>query len=130
MVPVHIAEVKDDVDRAQEFNDAGAVQWGPAHPGFVPILEAVKKYTPPASVIAFFRARTMTLYTDRLALQPGTIDTLALRSDYYAMQKNSTYSQPLISDSDATARGMTKVWEDGRWVLWRFPEPISDTPGP
>jgi hypothetical protein len=123
MVPVHLAEVADDVDNARKFNDSGAVQWGPAHPGFVPILEAVKKYTPPDSVIGFFRARTMTLYTDRRALQPGSLETLALRTDYFAMQKDSTYSQPLITDAEAAVAGLTKVWEDPRWVLWKFPEP-------
>jgi hypothetical protein len=121
MVPVHLAEVADDVDRAQEFNDAGGVQWGPGHPGFVPVFAAVERYTPPDSVLAFFRARTMTLYTDRRAIQPGTLPTIALRADYYAMQKNSTYSQPLVSDAEAAELGLTKVWEDGRWVLWKLP---------
>jgi hypothetical protein len=37
------------------------------------------------------------------------------------MRRNSTYSQPLVTDRAAAEMGWTEVWSDDSWVLWRVP---------
>jgi hypothetical protein len=72
-------------------------------------------------VILFFRARAMTLYTDRLTLQGTNLDQMLPRVDWYVMEKGSSYSQTPLSDQEAATRGLTKAWENSDWVIWRVP---------
>ena len=85
------------------------------------MFTAVKTMTRGDDVILFFRARAMTLYTDRLAVQGSNLDQLLPRTDWYVMAKGSTYSQALLSDAEGAARGLAKAWENGSWVIWRVP---------
>jgi hypothetical protein len=43
------------------------------------------------------------------------------RVDWYVMEKDSTYSQALVSDSDAVTLGLSKAWQNSDWVIWRTP---------
>jgi len=94
---------------------------GPESPAAQEMLQAVRDGTRGDDVILFFRARAMTLYTDRLAVQGSNLDLMLKRVDWYVMAKNSTYSQTLLTDQDAAARGLTKAWENSGWVIWRVP---------
>jgi len=78
--------------------------------------------TPPDAIIAFYRARTMTLLTDRLSFQTKNLDTIAANADYFAQRRDSTYWQPRLSTAEARAAGWEEVWSDPRWILWRIPE--------
>ena len=71
----------------------------------------------------FFRARTMTLLTDRRTLQTGEVERMLQRADYYAQQRNSDYSQPALTELEALELGMEQVWSDARWILWKLPPP-------
>ena len=62
-----------------------------------PIFEAVDELTPPDAIVAYYRARTMTLLTDRRAFQTKQLDKIVERADYYAERRNSTYWQPELS---------------------------------
>lgn len=88
------------------------------------MLSAVRDLSRAQDVVLFFRARAMTLYTDRLAVQGSDLDLLLKRSDWYVMAKNSTYAQTLLTDVEGTARGLTKAWENDAWVIWRVPLPV------
>lgn len=57
------------VSDAREFERRGFVEWGPDHPDAVEMFEAVERLTDPDDVIGFFKARAMTLRTDRRATQ-------------------------------------------------------------
>ncbi len=92
---------------------------GPESPDAQEMFAAVKSLTRGDDVILFFRARAMTLYSDRLAIMGANLDQLLPRVDWYVMVKNSTYSQALVSESEAPALGLTKVWENGTWLIWR-----------
>lgn len=94
---------------------------GPDTPEAVQMFTAVKTLTRGDDVILFFRARAMTLYTDRLAVQGSNLDQLLPRSDWYVMAKGSTYSQALLNDTEGAALGLTKAWENAGWVIWRVP---------
>ncbi len=92
---------------------------GPETPQAQEMLAAVRERTRGDDVILFFRARAMTLYTDRLALQGSDLTKMLKRVDWYVMAKNSTYSQTLLTDAEAAALGLTKAWDNAGWVIWR-----------
>jgi hypothetical protein len=94
---------------------------GPEKPASLEMFAAVQQLTRGDDVILFFRARAMTLYTDRLAVQGANLDQMLPRVDWYVMEKGSSYSQTPLSDSEGAARGLTKAWENDDWVIWRVP---------
>ena len=123
LVIAHGLALPDDVTASREYNEAGRVQVGPANPTVIPIYDAVRELTPPDAVVAFFRARTMTLMTERRSFQTSKIDKIVQSADYFAQKRVSTYWQPDL----ATARqaGFEEVWSNSDWVLWRV-----ETDGP
>jgi hypothetical protein len=127
VVMVHAAVLPGDIRDARRFNDAGRVQVGPTHPDFVPIYEAVKKYTRPTDVVAYFRARTMTLLTDRSTVQTSRIERIISTSDFFAQRRNSDYVQPKFSVTEGERMGLEVVWSDDIWVLWRIPPEVRAT---
>jgi hypothetical protein len=131
LVGVHVVELPDDISAARDFNAAGRQQVGPTDPTVRPIYEAVAKYTEPDAVIGYFRARTMTLLTDRRSIQTTSLDRMLQNADYYAQQRFSDYYQPDLTKDEALQRGFVPVWENSRWILWRLPDhpPASSTLG-
>ena len=122
LVGVHLAVLPGDISDAREFNDSGRQQIGPTDPATVPIYEAVEKYTEPGAAVAYFRARTMSLLTDRLAFQTTSLPRIRQRADYFAQQRGSDYFQPAATEAELTAAGFEEVWSDPRWILWRVPD--------
>ena len=108
-----------DIASARDFDRAGRVQFGPTHPAVAPVFDAVRQETRPDDVVAFFRARTMTLMTDRRSIQTTSLDRVRRRADWFAQRKGSSYSQPSPTAIEARAAGLIPVWEDRNWVLWR-----------
>jgi hypothetical protein len=127
LVVAHLVVLPGDISDAQQFNDAGRVQSGPSNPTVAPIFDAVNTLTPPDAIVAYFRARTMTLMTDRRSFQTKSLERIAQRADYYAERRNSTYWQPELSPQAAGAAGFEEVWSNERWILWRLPDPIEAT---
>ncbi len=130
LVVGHAVVLSGDISDAQDYNDAGRVQSGPSNPVVAPIFEAVGSLTPPDAIVAYYRARTMTLLTDRRSLQTKDLDRIIGRADYYAERRNSTYWQPELSRAEAARAGFEEVWSDQRWILWRLPDtpPTVDAP--
>ena len=130
LVVAHGVVLNGDIRDAREYNDAGRVQSGPSNPVVAPIFDAVDTMTEPDAVIAYYRARTMTLLTDRRAFQTKQLDRILQRADYYAERRNSTYWQPKLTTATARDAGLVEVWSDGRWVLWRVPDQdlVTDAP--
>ncbi len=126
VVAVHAAVLPGDIRDARRFDDAGRVQIGPTHPDFVPIYEAVEKYTRPTDVVAYFRARTMTLLTDRSTVQTSRIERIISTSDFFAQRRNSDYVQPKFSVTEGERMGLEVVWSDDTWVLWRIPAEVRE----
>jgi hypothetical protein len=124
LVAAHLVVLRGDIREVQDFHAAGRVQSGPANPTVTPIYTAVATLTPPDAIVAHFRARTMTLLTDRRSFQTSNFERIAERADYYAERRNSTYWQPELDLSDARRAGFEQVWSDQRWILWR----IADEP--
>lgn len=122
LVAVHAAVLPGDIGDARDFNRAGRQQIGPTDPATIPIYEAVEKYTGPDAVIAFFRARTMSLLTDRRSFQTTSLPRIQQRADYFAQQRFSDYFQPGATEAELTAAGLVEVWSNERWILWRLPD--------
>ncbi len=122
LVVAHGVVLAGDISDAQQYNDAGRVQSGPSNPVVAPIFDAVSEFTEPDAIVAYYRARTMTLMTDRRALQTKKIDNIIERADYYAERRNSTYWQPELTANEARRAGFEEVWSDQRWILWRLPD--------
>jgi hypothetical protein len=104
---------------ATVLREGGAVQNGPTDPFALEMFVAVDGITEPEDVVAFFRARAMTMVTDRRAIQSSNIETIIRHADWYAMERGSTYSQPLISPDEAIARRLDRVWSNNGWILYR-----------
>ena len=105
--------------RTQSTVKYDAVIWGPEFPSSKEMFAEVDQVAGPDDVVAFFRARLMSFYTERRALQLTSLAEISAKADWYAMAKDSTYSQILITDADAASAGLTKVWENANWVLWK-----------
>ncbi len=52
-------------------------------------------------------------------MQVTTTDDVLRVADLYAMVRDSTYSQVLISDDEAAALGLVKLWENSTYALWQ-----------
>jgi hypothetical protein len=116
VIVAHLVVLPGRVSDAREFDRAGRFQSGPSNPTVAPIYDAVNAYTPADSVVAFFRARTMTLLTDRRSFQTKNLDNILQSADFYAERRDSTYWQPTL---DADHPGLVEVWSDARWTLWQ-----------
>lgn len=122
LVAAHLVVLRGDIREVQQYHEAGRVQTGPTNPTVTPIYTAVNTLTPPDAIVAHFRARTMTLLTDRRSFQTSNFERIAERADYYAERRNSTYWQPELDEAAARRAGFEKVWSDERWILWRISE--------
>jgi hypothetical protein len=118
LLAVHANKLPSRISAARDFDAAGRQQVGPTHPNFVPIFDAVSAHTAPDDVILYFRARTMTLLTDRRAIQTTNIERAEQRADFFAMQRWSDFYEPTIDETEAMRRGYEPVWQDDNWVLY------------
>ena len=111
--------IKGHLDQTWDTN-------GPTTPAAVEMADAVKRCTKGNDVVAFFRARALSMLTDRKAIQSGDINLITQRADWYMMNVGSTYSQPLVDDAMAADLGLEKVWQNAEWVLWLIPGGAAD----
>ena len=99
---------------------------GSTTPAALEMEDVVRRCTRGDDVVVFFRARAMSMLTDRRSIQTGDINLVMTRGDWYVMNKGSTYSQPLVDDAEAKRLGLRKVWENSEWVLWLVPGGAAD----
>ncbi|MBK9969508.1 MAG: hypothetical protein IPP16_01785 [Acidimicrobiaceae bacterium] len=118
---LHVVDLSSAVGDARAFNDSGKVQDGPEAPYAQAAFTAIRTYTHQDDVVAFFKVRSLTFYTGRRGVQSDDLTIVRQRADYFMMRRNSTYSQPLVTDRAAAEMGWTEVWSDDSWVLWRVP---------
>jgi hypothetical protein len=96
---------------------------GVGQPSWQKMFGEVRSATKPTDVVAFFRARTMVLYTDRNAIQSTDINTVIKNADYYAQRKDpSNYSQAPLTSQEASELGFHLVWENAEFELWQVPK--------
>lgn len=118
---MHLTDLPSAISAAGDFNDAGRVLEGPESPHAQAAFGAVRTYTHQDDVIAFFKVRALTFYTDRRGVQSSDLEILRRRSDYFLMRRGTVPGQPLVDADDAATMGWTQVWHSTEWVLWRLP---------
>jgi hypothetical protein len=128
VITVHAAVLPGDIREAQRFNRDGRQQFGPTHRDVTPIYAAVSTHTQAGDVVAFFRARTMTLLTDRRSIQTSNVKRILQQADWFAQRRNSDYVQPDLTIDEAQALGFEMVWSDKLWILWRVPRVPAPLP--
>lgn len=121
VIALHGIVVPRDVAEVADRTADGFVHIGPANPKVAAVYEAVRAYTHPDDIVTFFRARTMTLLTDRRTIQTSNLDTVIAVSDYFAQQRSSDFYQPALGIGALEALGFVIVWSDETWILWRVP---------
>lgn len=117
----HLATVRVEIRDAQAFDDAGFVVDGPETASSQAAFAAIRTYTHQDDVVAFFKVRALTYYTDRRGVQSSDLEILRQRSDYFMMRRNTGIGQPWVTADDAEEMGWTEVWSNAEWVLWRLP---------
>ena len=117
----HITDIPSAVRASQTFNDAGSVVDGPEAPYAQAAFGAIRTYTQQDDVVAFFKVRALTFYTDRRGVQSDVLEIVRQRADYFMMRRGSSFSQPLVTAADAADMGWVQAWSDSDWVLWRLP---------
>ena len=117
----HLTDLPSAVSDAKKFNDSGGIADGPDAPYAQAAFAAIRTYTHQDDVVAFFKVRALTFYTDRRGVQSSDLDVVRQRADYFMMRRNSSFSQPKVADTDAAGMGWIAVWQDDTWVLWRLP---------
>lgn len=118
---VHAKVVPDQIGAIADDTANGFVHIGPADPNVIPVYEAVQKYTGPNDVVVYFRARTMTLLTDRRAIQTTSIERVVDVGDWFAQKRDSDFFQPDLAMQTLEDLGFELVWSDPTWLLWRVP---------
>jgi hypothetical protein len=120
----HLPSVSDQIQRMDDAQARGGGQAdGPESAYAQEGWNALRTFTHQDDVIAFFKVRAMTLYTDRRGVQSSDLDIVRQRADYYLMRRGMKGGQPLVTLSEGEALGWTVVWQDQSWVLWRIGTP-------
>jgi hypothetical protein len=128
MTVLHVTKLPEPIRAVQRANASGVVQDGPFSAYALAGFDAVRHHTHESDVVAFFKARSMTYFTGRRAVQSSDLQLLRERSDFFLARRNSAFSQPFVSDADAAAMGWVSVWSNDQWELWRLPR--LDAPVP
>lgn len=121
LLTAHAVTLPTEIGDVRAFVADGRTLSGPTERDNAPIYEAVAERTPPDAIIAFYRARTMTLLTDRRAFQTSDLDRIDLGADYFAQRRRVTAWQPDVDEMASS--GFVEVWSDDNWILWRVPGP-------
>ena len=95
----HVSDIPSAVSDARKFNDSGRVVDGPEAPYAQAAFDAIRTYTQQDDVVAFFKVRALTFYTDRRGVQSDVLEIVRQRSDYFMMRRGSAFSQPGIGPS-------------------------------
>ena len=106
-----------DYHRAYEYT-----HWGPDDPAVIDLFDAVERLTDQRDVVVFFQARSMNLFTGRLAIQGNNEQMMVERGDWYAQERDSDYIQTPLTLERAGELGFEAVWSNSRFILWRIPE--------
>jgi len=119
----HATQLPLAITATDQTNASVATADGPESDYVQPAWSAVRKYTHVNDIVAFWRVRALTLYTDRRGVQTSNLDVVVQQADYFLMRKDSNFFQPNVSATEAATLGWKNVWEDTKWVLWQVRQP-------
>jgi hypothetical protein len=119
----HTTQLPLAIRATDQTNASVATADGPESAYVQPAWSAVRKFTHVDDIVAFWRVRALTLYTDRRGVQSSTLDVVNQQADYFLMRKDSVFFQPLVTDDQAANLGWKNIWQDTKWVLWQVRQP-------
>jgi len=121
---VHLTDVVPEIRATHRFNAAGFVLDGPETAESRRLWSAIRTHTHQDDVVAFFKVRALTLYTDRRGVQSSELPVIVERANYFVMARhpNAAAGQIAVTDDEAASMGWTTVWSDDTWVLWKIGE--------
>jgi MFS family permease len=116
IVAGNLANANIRVRLADEFADAGNVEWGPTHPDAIAMFDEVRLLTDGDDVVAAPKARAMTLETGRPSVQvddarpiPDDVDIALV-----VVERTAKLATELRNDPSE----YTLVWENPRFALF------------
>ena len=131
----HLTEYPTLID-ASDAADRRGVANGPERADVQEAFDAVRIHTHQDDVIAFFKVRALTLYTDRRGVQSSPLAPVQERADYFLMEQGPAANGRLqatgalwVSDTEAADMGWAAVWRSDQWVLWSIPRPVGEPSG-
>ena len=127
LLAANLVDVPDALRATRAADRDGAIQTGPDQPTSVEMLDAVKRYTHRDDLVAFFKGRALTLYTERRAVQSKDLDIILERADFFVMGRLEPVGIPVLTDEQAATAGLVEVWSNAEWVLWRVPDVTAGT---
>jgi 4-amino-4-deoxy-L-arabinose transferase-like glycosyltransferase len=120
--PVVWVQVPRYTTAAKNANKAREIDrpWnGPYEPNSMEMFVAVYENTGAADVVGFKKARAMTLFTNRTAVQTPWPTAVPPVADWYVSEKdkNGNYPEPSQSICECTA---TEVWHNAKYMLYEL----------
>lgn len=123
----------EKIDDVQTRRSNGVYELGPGSFPEDAGFDAVRALTSADDVVAFFKARLMTLLTDRRSVQTAEREVILSEADYY-LQRYDQFEPPTegfspflgvpqFDEQQAAEAGLVEVWRNDRWVLWKVPQP-------
>jgi hypothetical protein len=104
MVWIQVPRYVTAADRAGDSRRINKPWQGPYEPAATEMLVAVYEYTAPDDIVGFRKARAITLFTDRSALQTPWPSAVPPIADWYVSEKDKNGEFPLPGDKcDCTA---------------------------
>jgi hypothetical protein len=121
---LHVQDVVPAIRETAEFNDAGGIVPGPETAESQELWAAIRERTHEDDVIGIFKARVLTLYTDRRGVQSSDVSIIDRRADYAVTARgaNMGIGEIEVTSGEAADLGWIEVWRGERWVLWRIGE--------
>ena len=118
-------DIPSAVAQARDFDRSGAVVAGPMQQTSLEMFAAVKRYTHHDDLIAFYKGRALSLYTDRRAVQSKDLSLILERADFFVMGVSGSTGIPILTAPEAADAGLVEVWSNAAWTLWRVPDPFD-----
>lgn len=106
--------------------DYDYVVQGPQTASSQEMFGAVLRCTRGDDVVVFARARAMNLYTNRRSIQMGNVDLALERADWMMLSNDDVdYFEPEVNEQNYREYGLTKVWQNQEFTLYR----VGPAPG-
>lgn len=118
----NVVDIPTAVRQARHFDRSGSVQVGPEQASSQEMFAAVRMYTHRDDLVAFFKARALTLFTDRRSVQSKDLAIILQRADWFVMGRSAPIGIPILTGPEVRSAGLVSVWSNSEWTLWRVPE--------
>lgn len=118
MVWIQVPRFVTAADRAGDSRRINKPWQGPFEPSATEMLVAVYENTGPDDVVGFKKARAITLFTNRSAVQTPWPSAVPPIADWYVSEKDKNGEFPLPGDKCECSA--TEVWSNSKYMLYEL----------